>query len=116
MLPGVNPRQMQKMMKQMGIQQVDIEGVERVEIICSDRKYVIEPAQVSQVNMMGQRTWQVLGEVREESLESAPDISDEDVRTVAEQAGVSEEEARQTIEAMDGDLAAAILELTGGEK
>jgi len=112
MLPGLNPRQMQKMMKQMGIRQEDVDGVERVEIICADRKYVIAPAQVSQVNMMGQRTWQVVGEAREESLESAPEISAEDVATVAEQAGVSEEEARRTIEEHDGDLAAAIMALT----
>ena len=61
--------------------------------------------------MMGQQTWQVLGDAREESLESAPEISDEDVATVMEQTGVSEEEARAAIEEADGDLAAAILKL-----
>lgn len=114
MLPGLNSRQMRQMMKQMGIQQVDIEGVERVEIICNDRKYVIAPAQVAKVQMRGQETWQVIGEAREESLESMPEISDEDVKTVAEQAGVSEEAARHAIEAAEGDLAAAIIALKKG--
>lgn len=113
MIPGINPRKMQQMMKQMGIQQVDVDDVERVEVICRDRKYIIEPAQVSKVNMMGQNTWQVVGEAREESLDTSVEISDEDVSTVAEQAGVSEEKARAAIEAAEGDLAAAILKLQG---
>jgi nascent polypeptide-associated complex subunit alpha len=111
MLPGVNPRQMRQMMKQMGIQQQDIEDAVRVEIVCESRKIVIEPCQVAAVNMMGQKTWQVSGEAREESLDAKAEISDEDVRTVAEQAGVSEKEARQAIEEAEGDLAAAILKL-----
>ncbi len=111
MFPGVNPRQMQQMMKQMGIKQVDIDGVERVEVICADRKYIIAPAQVSKVNMMGQHTWQVVGEATEESLDTAADISEEDIKTVAEQAKVSEEEARRAIEEADGDLAVAIMKL-----
>ncbi len=109
----MNPRKMQQLMKQMGIQQRDIDGVERVEIICSDRKYVLEPAQASRVNMMGQDTWQVIGEAREESLDASVEISDEDVQTVAEQTGVAEEEARAAIEAAEGDLAAAIMRLQG---
>ncbi len=112
-IPGVNPRQMKQMMKQMGIQQVDLDDVERVEIVCSSRKIVIEPAQVSKVNMMGQDTWQVAGPSTEQSLDTKAEISDDDVQTVAEQAGVSEAEARAAIEAADGDLAAAILSLQG---
>jgi nascent polypeptide-associated complex subunit alpha len=111
MMPGMNSRQMQKMMKQMGIQQQDIPDVERVEIFCGDRKFVIAPAQVSKVNMMGQMTWQVVGDASEESLDTAVEISDEDVETVASQTGVSQEEARAAIEAAEGDLAAAIMQL-----
>lgn len=102
---------MQQAMKQMGIQQVDVDGVQRVEVICNDRKYVIEPAQVSKVNMMGQNTWQVVGEAVEESLDTAAEISEEDIATVAETAKVSEEESKKAIEECDGDLAAAILKL-----
>jgi len=116
MIPGMNSRQMQQMMKQMGIQQVEVDDVQRVEIVCENRKIIIEPAQVSTVNMMGRQTWQVVGESREESLETAAEISEEDVKTVAEQAHVSEAEAKRAIEDADGDLAAAILELMGGEK
>lgn len=112
MIPGMNPRQMQQMMKQMGIQQVDIDAT-RVIIECPDKRIVIETPQVAKVNMMGQQTWQVIGPAREEALDTTPEITDEDVRTVMEQAGVSEKEARAAIEAAGGDLAEAILKLQG---
>jgi len=111
----MNPRQMQKMMKQMGIQQDDIDDAVRVEIICESRKIVIEPCQVAKVNMMGQKTWQVMGESREESLDSTPEISDDDIKTVMEQAGCPEAEARKAIEDSEGDLAAAIMKLNNEE-
>lgn len=111
MIPGMNSRKMQQAMRQMGIQQQEIEGVQRVEILCEDRRIVIEPAEVAAVNMMGQKTFQVTGESREESVETSADISEEDVQTVAEQTGVSEDEAREAIAESDGDLAAAIMRL-----
>ncbi len=115
MMPGVNPRQMRQMMKQMGIQQQDLDDVVRVEIVCESRKIVIEPAQVAAVNMMGQKTWQVAGEAREESLNTKVEISEEDVKTVAEQAGVDDDVARAALEETHGDLAAAILKLQGDD-
>ncbi len=110
MIPGVNPRQMKQMMKQMGIQQVDIDAV-RVTIECPDRRIVIERPQVAKVNMMGQDTWQVSGVAREESLDTAAEITDEDVKTVMDQTGASEENARAAIEEAQGDLADAIMKL-----
>lgn len=111
MIPGMNPKKMQQVMKQMGIQQQEIDGVQRVEVVCADRKLVIEPAQVSAVNMMGQKTFQVVGDAREEALETAAAVNDEDVQTVMEQTGADEATARQAIEEAEGDLAAAIMAL-----
>jgi len=52
---------------------------------------------------------------REEApKEEAPEVSEEDVRLVAEQAGVSLEEARRALEEAGGDIAEAILRLQGG--
>ncbi len=101
---------MGQLMKQMGLQQEEIEA-RRVEITCPGKKIIIEPASVTSVNVMGQQTWQVMGEAREELLETTPEISAEDVKTVAEQTGASEEEARAAIEETNGDLAAAIIKL-----
>lgn len=106
----MNPRQMKQMMKQMGIQQVDVDAT-RVIIECPDKRIVFDRPQVARVNMMGQDTWQLSGSSHEEPLDSTPEISAEDVQTVMEQAGVTEGQARKAIEEASGDLAEAILKL-----
>ncbi len=106
----MNPRQMQQMMRQMGVQQVDVEAV-RVIIECPDKRIVIDEPQVARVTMMGQQTWQISGAAREEALSSAPEITEDDVQTVVDATGVSADDARAAIEEAEGDLAAAILEL-----
>lgn len=110
MFPGVNPRQMRMAMQKMGIQQEELDA-EEVIIRLKDKEIVISNPQVARVNMMGQKTYQVSGEESERSLSSAPEISEDDVKTVAEQAGVSEDEAKQAIEEHNGDLAEAIMSL-----
>ncbi len=110
MLPGMNPRKMQQMMRRMGIQQSEVDATEVI-IRTADKEYVFSQPSVSKVNMMGQDTWQIVGEAEERSLETAPDINEDDVATVVGQTGVSEEEARAAIEANEGDLAATILGL-----
>ena len=110
MFPGINPRKMQQMMKQMGIQQVEIPATEV--IIKTDTKEIriINPS-VSKVNMMGQETFQISGEIQEQELSTAPEISAEDIKTVMEQAEVDEKTARAAIEEANGDLAEAIISL-----
>lgn len=110
MFPGMNPRKMQQMMKQMGIQQVDIPAT-RVIIETEEKNIIITSPSVQKVNMMGQETFQIAGEVQEEERISVPEISEEDIKTVMEQAGVSEKEAREALEESQGDLAEAIVKL-----
>jgi nascent polypeptide-associated complex subunit alpha len=112
MIPGVNPRQMQQMMKQMGVQQVDVDAT-RVIIECPDKRIVIENPSVARVTMMGQQTWQISGPSREEALSMAAEITDEDVQTVVDATDASAEDARAAIEEAEGDLAQAILNLKG---
>ena len=110
MMPGMNPRKMAQMMKRMGIQQTEIDATEVI-IRTPDKELVVMNPQVSKVNMMGQETLQVVGEIHERDISSGPEISEEDIKTVMEQAGVSEEEAKTAIDENDGDLAAAIMSL-----
>ena len=110
MFPGMNPRQMRQAMQRMGIQQQEIDAKEVI-IRLEDKEIVISNPSVTKVNMMGQDTYQIVGEESERSLGSEPDINDEDIETVAEQAGVSKEEAEQAIKQSKGDLAEAILKL-----
>lgn len=113
-MPNVNPRQMQQMMRKMGIQQEDIDA-EEVIIKCSDKKIVIKNPSVQKVNMMGQKNYQISGEEHVESLDSedsAIEISEDDIKTVMEQTNSSEEDARQALEDTEGNIAEAILLLT----
>ncbi len=111
MLPGMNPKKMQKMMKQLGIQQTELQA-EEVIIRTSDKELIFHQPGVAKVNMMGQETYQITGspEVRERS--STPDISQEDIQTVMQQTGASKEKAQEAIEATNGDLAEAIMQLS----
>ena len=105
MFQGIDPKLMKQAMKRMGIRQEEIAASEVV-IRTPGKDIIIRNPQVAKVNMMGQETFQVSGDVVE-----VQGISEDDVRTVASQAGVSEEKARKALEEAKGDLAEAILKL-----
>ena len=96
---------MQKMMQKMGMKQEEIDATEVI-IKTNDKNFIVRNPQVLKIDMMGQKSLQVTGDIEEESS-----ISKEDVSTVALQADVSEEEARKALEESDGDLAEAIMKL-----
>lgn len=125
---GLNPRKMRQMMKQMGID-VDELDVEQAVIRTTDgEELVFESPEVTRMDARGQQTYQVVGdpEVREAGADGEDDavettgdgssaggtsIPDDDVEIVAGRTGVSEAEAREALEAEDGDLAAAVSRL-----
>ena len=109
---------MRQAMKRMGIEQEELDGVEEVVIRTADKEYVIRNAAVTAITAQGQRIWQVIGEPvvrdRADATKPAPGpaaIPDEDVKLVAEKAGVSEEEARKALEEAGGEPAEAIIRL-----
>jgi nascent polypeptide-associated complex subunit alpha len=108
MLPGLNPRDLQKAMKKMGIKQEEIPA-EEVIIKCPDKDIIVKNPNVVRVNAMGQDSLQITGEIIEQEAEAS--ISEEDIKTVAQQANVSEDKAKAALESNDNDLAKAILEL-----
>ncbi|MCF7799220.1 nascent polypeptide-associated complex protein [Candidatus Woesearchaeota archaeon] len=108
MIPGMNSRQMKQAMKKMGMQQEDL-AAEEVIIRLADKDIVISNPDVAKVNMMGQETYQIVGEAHEVTRDTAPEINDEDVETVMEQAKVDKQSAVQAIQDAGGDLAQAIL-------
>jgi nascent polypeptide-associated complex subunit alpha len=111
MIPGLSQREMAKAMERMGIRQEPIAAREVI-IRCEDKDIIIANPQVARVSMMGQETFQVIGKPTERPREVA--ISEEDIRTVMQQAGCSREQALAAIRKHQGDLAAAILELGSG--
>lgn len=112
MIPGMNPRDMQKAMKRLGIQQQEIDAVEVI-IKLEDKDIVITNPSVAKVNAMGQETFQISGNIEERAKSSEPELSSDDIETVVSQTGKTEEEATEAIKKHKGDLAAAILELKG---
>lgn len=105
---GVNPKDLAKAMKKMGIKQDEIEA-EEVIIKCPDKDIIVKNPHVVRVNAMGQDSLQISGDIQEQ--EATSKISDEDIKTVASQANVSEEEAKKALEDNNGDLAQAIMSL-----
>ncbi|GAB7015657.1 nascent polypeptide-associated complex protein [Methanogenium cariaci] len=111
MMPGVNPKKMKQMMKQLGMKMEDIEGVERVVIYTTEGEYVFEPAEVVVTTMQGTKTYQLQGS-EPVFTPKAMEIPDDDVSLVAEQAQVSPDEARAALIAAKGEIAEAIIRLT----
>jgi nascent polypeptide-associated complex subunit alpha len=111
MFPGMNPKQMQQAMKQLGIKQEEIDAIEVI-IRCQDKEIVINSPSVQKIKMQGQESFQISGETSERSLSSSPEITDEDIDTVMTQAGCTRDEAIEAIEECDGDLAEAVMKLT----
>jgi nascent polypeptide-associated complex subunit alpha len=107
MFPNIDPKKMQALMKQMGLSQENIDAV-RVIIEKEDGKIIINNPSITKMKMQGQETFQIAGDVDEASEEK---FSDDDIKTVMDKTGCSEDEA---IEALDetGDLAEAILKLS----
>jgi nascent polypeptide-associated complex subunit alpha len=104
---GINPKQMQAMMKQMGINQVEIPS-SRVIIEKEDGgKIVIENPSVVKIKMQGQESFQISGDISEKEEK----YSESDVKVVMEKTNCSKEEALAALE-KTGDLAEAILELS----
>ncbi|MBS3075731.1 nascent polypeptide-associated complex protein [Candidatus Pacearchaeota archaeon] len=107
MFPSIDPKKMQSMMKQMGIAQEEIDA-KRVIIESEDKNIIIENPSVIKIKMQGQETFQISGDIKEEENNSL----EEDIKTIIEKTGCSEQEAKKALEDNNGDLAEAILSLS----
>ncbi|RLF39695.1 MAG: nascent polypeptide-associated complex protein [Thermoplasmata archaeon] len=107
-----NYRQLAHLMKQFGINVRELEGVEEVIIRTRDKEYVFENPEVTIMEIQGKETYQIAGspQIKEKKREEIPK---EDVLLVMEKTGKTEEEARRALEETKGDIAEAILKLTG---
>jgi nascent polypeptide-associated complex subunit alpha len=104
MFPG-NPRQMQQMLKQMGIKSREIDA-NKVTIECKDgTNIIIDNPNITEMDMKGDKNFTIAGSVREETA-----ISEEDVKLVMESAKVERNVAIKALKE-HGDVASAIVEL-----
>ena len=118
----MNPRKMQKMMEQMGIDMSDIDA-EEVVIRTPEEELVFTDADVQLMEAQGQKTYQVVGDPESRELEagssdaaeetdaSSGGVDEDDVELVAMRTGVDEDTAREALEENDGDLADAVDQL-----
>jgi nascent polypeptide-associated complex subunit alpha len=102
---GIDPRRISSMMKQMGITNTEIPA-KKVIIETDTKKIIINNPNVTEINMQGQKTFQILGDISEEELENK--IPNEDVDLVLENTKVSKEKAKELLEKTNGDIAKAI--------
>jgi nascent polypeptide-associated complex subunit alpha len=121
---GFDPRKMQQMMDQFGIDLTEIDA-EEVVIKTADEELVFTDAEVQKMDAQGQATYQIIGspESRPRGEGSADaeaetdaggdaggssSVEPQDVEIVAQRTGATEDQAREALEATDGDLAAAV--------
>ena len=133
---GLDPRKMKQMMKQMGIEVTEIDANEIV-IRTDEEELVFTDVEVQRMDAQGQATYQIVGDPEsrplgegseggeggatddtqmsggadEVDVGAGDEIPDADVEIVAQRTGASEEQAREALEAEDGDLAAAVSRL-----
>jgi nascent polypeptide-associated complex subunit alpha len=108
MFPGVDPKKMQAMMKQMGINQQDVPA-KKVIIEGEDSNIIINNPSVVKINMQGQTNFQISGDVSEQVSE---DHTSEDIKTLIEKTNCTEEQAKDALDKANGDLTEALLELS----
>ncbi|MEK6830841.1 MAG: nascent polypeptide-associated complex protein [Nanoarchaeota archaeon] len=108
MLPNLDPKKMQAMMKQLGIAQEEI-NAERVIIEKENSNIIIENPNIVKIKMRGQESFQIIGEVREEADSIQEDKKTEDIKVIVDKIRCSEEEAKRALEKADGDLTEALL-------
>ncbi|MEM1980949.1 MAG: nascent polypeptide-associated complex protein [Candidatus Hadarchaeales archaeon] len=99
-------RQLDRLMRQMGMKTTELEEVEEVRIRTKKEEIVLTHPTVLLTEIGGMRTYQVSGEERREMV-----LPEEDVRLVMEQTGASEQEVREELKRTGGNLAEAILRL-----
>lgn len=117
---GMSPKKMKGMLKNMGIDIDELEGVKEVVIRMSDKEIVIENATVAVMDAHGVRSYQISGDTSERQLSGAQAeikseleviIPDSDVDLVMAQTGANAETSKAALIESRGDLAAAIMKL-----
>lgn len=125
MIPGGprNARQMEQMMKRLGMTSEPIPDVEEVIVRTRAKEHVFQKPEVTALTVQGVRTYQIVGTpvVRPRTVSSPTDATvapalpagppEEDVRLVMEQANVSREEALEALFQAKGEPAEAIMKI-----
>ncbi len=101
-----DPRQMQQLLRQMGIKSKTLNAKKVIIELEGDTKLVIDKPQVIEMDVRGEKTYSITGNPHEEEV-----INEEDVELIMNSVeGVSREDAIKALKEK-GDVASAILHL-----
>lgn len=104
MFPGIDKHMMKQAMKKMGIKQIDLDAKEVI-IKLNDKDLIIKNPSVSKIEMQGQETFQIIGDVEERE-----NINEEDVKEIIKQTKCTREQALEALKRYD-NIAEAIISL-----
>ena len=104
----MNPKNMEKMMKQLNM---DLKQIEAEEVIIKKKtgKTVIKNPEIMITNMAGRDIYQITGDIQESS------ISEDDIKMVMDQTGADKKTVSKKLEELNNDLAQAIIDLKSKE-
>ena len=98
----LNPRDLEKFMKNVKMEEID---ADEVLIRSATKTIAIKNPKVVKTEMMGQTTYQVTGNAAEESA-----ANEADADLIAKRTGVSRDEASKAVQEA-GDMASAIIKI-----
>ena len=101
----MNPKMLEKAMKQMGIKQEHIDAKEVI-IKLENKELIIKNPDVVKVNMMGQETFQITGKIEEKES-----LNEDDISLIQNETNTTREKAIKALKDNNGDIAASILSL-----
>jgi nascent polypeptide-associated complex subunit alpha len=105
MLP-MKDRQMKIMMKKMGINMSELKAT-KVVIETSNNQYVCDNPVVNIMEMKGEKTYQITGDFKTQTL-----TNEEDIELIMEKTGESKDVAKKALKDANGDIAQAIIDLS----
>jgi nascent polypeptide-associated complex subunit alpha len=105
MMPGMNPKQLEGMLKQLGMKMENIEATQ-VTIKTDNGDITIDNPQVVKTTMKGQIVYQVSGQVEEATY------NEEDVKLVMDQTGIKDKKkVEKALKESNGEVVEAIMKL-----
>ncbi len=104
-MPGMNPRDIQRIMKQLNAKKID---AEEVIIKTKEGELVIKNPDVTQMGVSGNTVFQIMGDIEEKSTQE----DSNDVKLIMEKTGKDEDTVKKTLEKNEGDMAQTILDLS----
>ena len=106
MFPNLDPKKMQAVMKQMGINQEEISASKVIIEKENGSKLIINNPSITKIKMQNQESFQITGDVSEKEEE----FSEEDIKILMQKTNCNRNEAEKALKETR-DLAEAILKL-----